>query len=693
MNGMKQKPNRLINEKSPYLLQHAYNPVDWYPWGDEAFEVAIRENKPIFLSIGYSTCHWCHVMAHESFEDEKVARLINEVFVPIKVDREERPDIDNIYMTVCQAMTGHGGWPLTIIMTPDKKPFFAGTYISKHSRYGRKGLVDLINEIRMLWENEHDEIIDSAEKITYTIQKFLKESPGDEMGEDTLYTAYIQLESMFDMQYGGFGTAPKFPTPHNLYFLLRFYRRFNKNEALDMVLKTLDSMSLGGIFDHIGFGFHRYSTDRRWLLPHFEKMLYDQALIAMAYTEAYQITGSEKYKEMAEKIFEYVMRDMMSEEGAFYSAEDADSEGEEGKFYTWSVDEVMDILGEEEGKLAVKLFNFKKEGNFRDEATGERTGFNIVNFSKDIEKLAEDLKINDIKEKLKNIREKLYNAREKRERPHRDDKILTDWNGLMIASLSKAAAALGNKKYAEAAKKAADFILDSFGENGRLMHRYRKGEWKVIANVDDYSFLIFGLLELYGASFEEKYLKYALKLNEELIDYFWDEKNGGFYFTSKDEEEILIRTKEVYDGAVPSGNSVALLNLLRIGRITGNSKYDDFAAKLQRAFSKSVMDTPMGYTQMLVGLDFSLGPSLEIVIAGKRNSEDTLNMIKVLQRRFIPNAVLLLNPAGEENPEIHSIAEYTRLQKSIDGRATAYVCRNFACSEPATTVEEMLNKL
>jgi uncharacterized protein YyaL (SSP411 family) len=630
-------------------------------------------------------------MAHESFEDEEVAKLMNEAFVSIKVDREERPDIDNIYMAVCQMMTGSGGWPLTIIMSPDRKPFFAGTYFPKHGRYGRIGMMELIPKIREYWEKNKNDALKVADKIISTLKEEGDDFTGEELGEEVLHDGYEYFKYLFDDSYGGFGTAPKFPTPHNLMFLFRYWKRTEEGKALIMALKTLDMMALGGIFDHVGFGFHRYSTDSRWLLPHFEKMLYDQALLALAYTEAFQITKKQDYKSIAEKIFTYVLRDMTSEEGGFYSAEDADSEGEEGKFYVWSVEEIEKVLGKEDGEFAAKVFNFQKEGNFKDEATRRKAGHNIIHFKKPLAVLGKELGIDNIEQKVENIRKRLFEEREKRVRPGKDDKILVDWNGLMIAALSKGASVFDNDDYAKAAKKAADFILQSIEKNKKLLHRYCKGEWNFPGNIDDYIFFIWGLLELYEATFEVKYLKKAINIMDECIKNFWDNNNGGFYFTPEG-EEVLVRNKEIYDGAVPSGNSVALLNLLKLGRITGNPEYDEKANKLVKAFSKTVSKAPHGYSQFLIGIDFMVGPSYEVVVAGNSQSEDTLEMIKVLRRKFIPNKVVLLNPAEEKDAEIQSIAEYVRYQQPVENKATCYVCKNFACNRPVNDVYDMLSQ-
>ena len=690
------KHNRLIHEKSPYLLQHAENPVDWYAWEPEAFEKARKENKPIFLSIGYSTCHWCHVMAHESFEDPEVARLMNEVFICIKVDREERPDIDNIYMRACQKMTGSGGWPLTILMTPDKKPFFAGTYIPRESHHGRLGMLDLVPRIKEVWDTQHADILKFADQITASLNQLSQGSTGDELDKSTLKTAYEQLSSRFSEQYGGFGNAPKFPSPQNLLFLLRHWQSTNDEKALRMVVKTLQSMQEGGIYDHIGFGFHRYSTDSHWLVPHFEKMLYDQAMLAMAYIEAYQATGKKELRETAKKIFTYVLRDMTDSKGGFYSAEDADSEGVEGKFYVWTEDEIRKVLKGEEADLIINVYNIDKTGNFRDEASGKNTGANILHLEKTLTEVAFKNKtsVDELKERVEAARQKLFTARNKRIHPHKDDKILTDWNGLMIAALAKGAQVCNEPEYAVAAKRAADFILtDMRRPDGRILHRYRDGHAAILANVDDYAFLIWGLLELYETVFDVHYLQTALNLNSEMIRYFWDEQNGGFYFTADDAEELIVRQKDIYDGAIPSGNSVAVLNLFRLARITANSDLEDKANKIMLAFSKDVKSGPSGYTQMMVGLDFGIGPSYEIVIVGNPEAKDTKEMLNSLRKHFIPNKVVLLRPSDQEEPDIIRLAKFTEYQSSFDGKATAYVCLDYACKMPTTDTEEMLKLL
>ncbi len=690
------KGNRLLSERSPYLLQHAYNPVDWYPWGSDAFEKARREDKPVFLSIGYSTCHWCHVMEHESFENEETAALMNETFVSIKVDREERPDIDHMYMAVAQMMTGRGGWPLNVIMTPEKKPFLAGTYFPKQSRFGMMGLDDLCRRIKELWSTRRDEVLQSANKIFTAMRQVPDEQPGDALDKSVLEMAFRQLSQRFDQRLGGFGEAPKFPTPHNMSFLLRYWKRTGDSNALEMVEKTLQALRSGGIYDHVGFGFHRYSTDAEWLVPHFEKMLYDQAMLAMAYLEAYQATGKEQYASTAEEIFTYVLRDMSSPQGGFYSAEDADSEGEEGKFYVWKLEEIDRVLDEREAEVVKEAFNLNLRGNFREEATGRITGNNIPHMKKSINQVARTLNIpeDDARVIMDRVRSKLFEAREKRIHPHKDDKILTDWNGLMIAALAKGARVLGKPEYAQAAEKAAKFVLGTLrNTDGRLLHRYRDGEAGLPAHVDDYAFFIWGLLELYEATFDVNYLKSALDLNRDFIERFWDPHLGGFYFTADDSEELIVRKKEIYDGATPSGNSVAALNLIRIGRIAAAPGLEEKADRIGRAFSGSVKQFPSAYTQLMMAVEFGLGPSQEVVIAGDTDAADTRSMLKQLRRPFLPHTVVLFRPMDHKSPEITRIASYTDGQTSIDSKATAYVCRDYHCELPTTDPGKMLELL
>jgi uncharacterized protein YyaL (SSP411 family) len=688
--------NHLRNETSPYLREHADNPVDWYPWCLEAFEKAQQEDKPVFLSVGYSTCHWCHVMAHESFEHPDVAKLMNETFVSIKVDREERPDIDSVYMKACQVMTGTGGWPLTVILTPDKKPFFAGTYIPRESRFGLEGLTELIPRIRDVWTTRRAEALSLSDRITGLLQQAPADTAGEDLGEATLKLAYEQLAGAFDSQHGGFSRAPKFPTPTNLLFLLRYWKRSGDATALDMVEKTLQTMQRGGIYDHVGFGFHRYSTDSEWLLPHFEKMLYDQATVAMAYIEAYQATRKEDYRQTAREIFTYVLRDMTGPEGGFFSAEDADTEGEEGKFYLWTQEQVREALGDGEADLVNKVFNVQKDGNFVGEATGKKSGANILHLLKPLEEIASDLNVSpkELRARLNAARQRLFGYRDKRVHPMKDDKVLTDWNGLMIAALAKGAQAFDEPRYAEVACGAADFILGSMRKaDGRLWHRHR-GQWTgVDANLDDYAFLVWGLIELYEATFDTTHLRFALELTDDMLKHFWDEDGGGLYLVPGDGEALLVRKKDVHDTALPSANSVAMLNLLRLARLTGNADLEERAAKVARAFSGSVKESPAAYTQLMVALDLAIGPAYEVVIAGDPHAEDTRTMAKELGRRFLPNKVVLLNRSDRKPSEMAGLAEFTKDQSSIGGKATAYVCVNHTCKSPTTDISKMLELL
>lgn len=681
------KPNHLISEKSPYLQQHAYNPVDWYPWSEDAFLKAKREDKPIFLSIGYSTCHWCHVMAHESFEDEETAKLLNETFVPIKVDREERPDIDQIYMRACQMMTGRGGWPLTVIMTPDKKPFFAATYVPKESRFGMVGLKDIIARIQRLWKKDRGQILESADRALQQLRSVQPGKPGSAPDASVLTKAYNELSIIFDIRNGGFGHAPKFPTPHNLMFLLRYQKRSKDVNALEMVETTLQSMRQGGIYDHVGFGFHRYSTDAEWHVPHFEKMLYDQALLAMAYSEAYQAMGREEYAQTARETLEYVERDMTSPDGGFYSAEDADSEGVEGKFYLWTADELRSVLDRDEMDLAIRLFDISESGNFE-------KGRNILRLRTPLEDAAAVLKTpsHDLMVRLEEIRKKLFLAREKRVRPVRDDKILADWNGLMIAAFSKAAQALdepGHAKYSKAASSAADFVLEKMREpDGRLLHRYKDGAG-MKALLDDYAFLIWGLIELYETVFEIKYLQEALKLNAIMMEHFWDERYGGFYFTPDDGEDLPVRQKEIYDGAIPSGNSVAMLNLLRLSHLTGDFGMEEKAGAIARAFAGTVGSQTLGHTMLLCALDFALGPSYEVALVGALDDALILEMIKALRSQFLPSKVVIV-VSGED---VRKVAQFTQTLPQLMGKATAYVCADYSCELPTNEPDRMIDLL
>ena len=687
--------NHLINEKSPYLIQHAHNPVDWHPWSEATFEQARAENKPIFLSIGYATCHWCHVMEKESFEDDETAGYLNDTFICIKVDREERPDIDAVYMAACQMLTGSGGWPLSIFMTPQKKPFFAATYIPRKTRHGRAGLIDICRQVKDLWANQNEKIEDSAESIASNLDRAFKFTAADEPDASLIEQAYQQIKSTFDLQYGGFEPAPKFPTPHRLLFLLRCYHRTGDENALEMVRKTLTAMRLGGIWDHVGFGFHRYSTDARWLLPHFEKMLYDQALIASACLEAYQITREPLFAETATDIFSYVLRDMTSGEGGFYSAEDADSEGEEGKFYVWTTEEFQRVLDEESARRWKTILRLSPEGNFADEATRQKTGTNILHLTTTLDKWSHklDVPVNQLKDEWLKIREQLFAVREKRIHPLKDDKILTDWNGLMIAALAQGARVLNKPEYEAAARKAADFIMTNMiDRNGRLYHRFRDGELAVDAHAADYAFFIQGLLSLYQTTFDLAYAEKARSLQEEMLDNFWDESSGGFYSTPRGNTDLPVRPKELYDGAIPSANSIALLNLVALSRLTGDPGWEDRARNQIRAFAGTVKKQPQAFTYFLCALDFAIRPGQEVIITGEPGASETRDLLAALNLNFSPHKVAMVK-SDQNAKRLAKFSGFTDRLQVIEGQATAHVCRGGACTDATSDSRIMLDKL
>ena len=682
-------PNKLSNEQSPYLLQHKDNPVDWYPWGDEAFELAKKENKPVFLSIGYATCHWCHVMAHESFEDESIAALMNEAFVNIKVDREERPDIDQTYMAVCQMLTGHGGWPLTIIMTPDKKPFFAATYIPKDTRFERMGMRQLVPALSHTWNNEQEKIARAVHSIKDGFQKLQVFEAGKFPGIEHIQKTYTQLSASYDPQYGGIGNAPKFPTPHNLIFLLHYAAHNKDTDALHMVTHTLKNMRKGGIFDHIGYGFHRYSTDRMWLLPHFEKMLYDQALLVLAYTEAYQITGDTFFKQTAYEILEYVSRDLTSSEGGFYSAEDADSEGEEGKFYTWSVEELASLLDDQEYALALSFFHLSEEGNFEDEATKKRTGTNILHTPLLVSEYASKhgLSESQLKEKLSHIRNVLFSNREQRIRPLLDDKVLTDWNALMITALAKASFVFNDQKLFTSANTALEFLEQKLVKNDVLYHRYRNGDMAIEGFADDYAFLIWALIELYQASFDATYLAKAIYWNKTFIEKFWDNKDGGFFFSSQTEHESLLgNQKHTYDGAIPAANSVAMNNLIRLSKLTGDTSLLEKANQMGELFSMHLNNYGGNHSQAMQAVQLVHYTSHEIVVAD--NGTDGEMYINELRKKYLPNSVILKRPDTQYDL-ILDLCPFLKNQIVVDGKTTVYICENFVCNKPVTSIEEL----
>jgi uncharacterized protein len=684
MNSKQEKPNRLINELSPYLLQHAYNPVEWFPWSNEAFEKAEKEDKPIFLSIGYSTCHWCHVMENESFVDEATAEILNKYFVAIKVDREERPDIDNVYMTACQIMSGSGGWPLSLFLTSKKNPFFAGTYFPNTDRYGRISFTELLNKINLAWKTNRDKLEKASDEILVAINNRASDRETVHIPANIFETAYKYFENNFDSLHGGFGSSPKFPSPHNLIFLLRYWKNYKEPGAINIVNKTLSEMHKGGIFDHVGFGFHRYSTDREWLVPHFEKMLYDQALLTLAYTEAFLATNNLEFKIAAEQILDYVNREMTSLSGGFYSAEDADSEGVEGKFYFWTVDDLSACLSDEEKRFAVTVYNIGNENKEKNK---------IPHRSKSFVDLAILLEM-DLKTLLvqkESIRTKMFAYRQARIHPFKDDKILTDWNGLMIGAFANAGRILNNNSYVIAAENAFGFIEAKLIIDEQLFHRSRNDAAGVDANLDDYAFLVFGLIELYSSTYKAEYLTYAVDLVNLTIKHFWDEENRGFYFTPSNGEKLITRTKDIYDGAIPSGNSVMLYNLVKLYRFTINKTYNDYAVKTIGAFSEYIFHSPFASTLFLSAYHLLNSESTEVIIVGSPEEENVKNFLASVSSLFLPNLSILVH---DSEGDVYSLPfEYLALYKKVNSQATFYVCKNFICNLPVNDVAEAIKQI
>jgi len=689
--------NRLSREKSPYLLQHANNPVDWYPWSSEAFDKAKAEDKPVFLSIGYATCHWCHVMEHESFEDEQVAELMNDAFVNIKVDREERPDIDNTYMTICQMLTGHGGWPLTIIMTPEKEPFFAATYIPNRSNQRMQGMLDLIPQIKSIWQNDRQRVMDSVKKIKAGFSSSLQLGQYDgDLSDDITVKAAESLAQRFDKQHGGFGSQPKFPSPHNLLYLLRYADYQNDENAKEMAEETLTKMRLGGIWDHLGGGFHRYSTDAEWLLPHFEKMLYDQAMLILAYAEAWRITNNSLFRDTCYEIFSYLNIQMKSPEGAYYSAEDADSEGVEGKFYVWEKQEIFDALPKSQAELFCEFYNIHENGNFRDESTGEYTGKNIPHLKDRIDTLAEKWEVDSGKlaENLGNARNTLHELRSNRVRPLLDDKILTDWNSLLMAAFATAGAIFDDPEFTDAAKEIEQFISEQMvSDDDTLLHRYRKGDAAIDGMADDYATFIWGLIELHQTTQIPVYLEKAASWQKMFENRFLDKIYGGFFFTSESSEKLLGRQKEIYDGALPSSNSIAALNQFRLSRLTGKMNYDNQSDKIFSAFSDVIENTPAGYTFALLTLLVKNHQPAEIAITGPDNAPKITQILNFLKSedRFRYSVLLMTD---ENKEKVVKNSEFLK-QFKIGDTTAVYVCRNFSCDAPVHTaweLEELLKK-
>ncbi len=689
------RANHLIHEKSPYLQQHAYNPVDWYPWGKEALEKAVRENKPVFLSIGYSTCHWCHVMAHESFEDQEIAEYLNDFFVSIKVDREERPGVDQIYMTATQAMTGSGGWPMSVFLLPDTKPFYAGTYFPPRAIGGTHGFLDILKAIHKIWLGDKKNLADFAEQITAQIRKDSRVA-SKSIDSSWIDTGFSQIEGNYESQYGGFAQAPKFPRPVVMDFLLRYYKERDNKNSRNMALFTLEQMAAGGMYDQIGGGFHRYSVDGQWRIPHFEKMLYDQSQLVLVYLSAFQLTGKALYKQVATETLEYVLRDMQHSEGGFYSAEDADSinpynpeEHSEGAYYLWTEEEINSLLGDNEAALFKAYFGVEKNGNAFQDPQEEFTGRNILYQAKDLSEIAREqgLSATEADNILAAARLILLDKRKSRTAPHLDDKIITSWNGLMISAFARASMVLGNSRYLHEASRATDFILSCLVRGGELKRRWRDGEARYAAGLDDYSFLVQGLLDLYAAGHDPAYLKRAIELTTKQVELFSDE-NGGF-FDIPESEGLLARMKAAYDGAEPSGNSVAVMNLLRLSAITGGEQWARLADECIKSFGKSLGEYPAAMPLMLSGVALQTGKKRQIVIAGEKGAADTDELLREVHGRYLPGTLVLLADGGENQDFLKEKLPFMATVQRIDGRASAYVCENFTCRMPVNTREEL----
>jgi uncharacterized protein len=672
--------NALINETSPYLLQHAHNPVQWYPWSEEALSKAKKEDKPILLSVGYSACHWCHVMEHESFEDEETAKLMNESFICIKVDREERPDIDAIYMTAVQLLTGRGGWPMTVFLTPDQIPFFCGTYFPPEARYGMPGFRNVLLSMAQAYRDQRKALFDDAGAILAELRKSNYFSASrSELDVSMLERASSALIADYDSRNGGFGQAPKFPPSMALSFLMRSYRRENGIQFLEAVEQTLNKMACGGIYDQLGGGFHRYSVDARWLVPHFEKMLYDNALLSRVYLDAFLLTGNDFYRTISRETLDYILREMTSPEGGFYSSQDADSEGKEGAFFLWTVHEIRTILGHEEAELFCRCYGATEEGNFE--------GKNILFVPRSFDIVA---RLNNVPEaRLREIllesRRALFEAREKRIKPERDEKILTAWNALMLRSFAEAANALDNDNYRQMAIRNADFLLSKLHSDGRLLRSYKNGKARFNAYLEDYACLVDGLISLYEAVFDLRWIRVAEQLAESMILKFWDEQGKGFYFTSNDHESLIHRTKDYYDSATPSGNSVAAYALLRLWKLTRDNRWSEYASAILESMAGAMVPHPSAFSHLLCSLDFCLGPTKEIAIVGDPRDEKTRDLLQTVFRKYQPNKVV----ACGINGGIRLLEDKIR----IGELATAYVCENFTCGLPVTSPEALKEML
>jgi len=663
--------NHLIHESSPYLLQHAHNPVDWYPWGDEAFAKARNENKPVLLSIGYSACHWCHVMAHESFEDEDIAQLMNKLFVNIKVDREERPDLDQIYMNAVQMMTHHGGWPMTVFLTPDGVPFYGGTYFPPQDRYNMPGFPRVLISVAEAYRDREKEVSETGESLLKELQRLSEPSgSGRRVENELLDTAYAAIVKSYDSLNGGFGGAPKFPPAMALEFLLRTYVRTDDKDALEMVEHTTEKMAHGGIYDQLGGGFHRYSTDSKWLVPHFEKMLYDNALLSRLYLHYYQVSQSSLARETVEGILDYVLREMTDPAGGFYSTQDADSEGHEGKFFVWDIDEIKSVLGEAGSSSFISYYNVTPGGNFE--------GKNILNVNASAEPPTLE------------SRRKLFEYREKRIKPDRDEKIITAWNGLMLASFAEGGIILGRADYTDAARKNADFVLSNLTRDGLLLRTYKDRVAKFNAYLEDYAFFIEGLVTLYETTGEFRWLKEAIALADRMIREFWDEEGAGFFFTGKSHENLIVRSKDYFDNAIPAGNSVAADVLLRLAILTDNQRYRELAEAVFGELAETARRYPSGFGYALSAIDFHLSNPKEVALLGQGGA-DIQPLLRETWRRYLPNKVVAVGLASDT--EATSALPLLQNRPLLDGRATAYVCQHYTCKQPVNSAEALAVEL
>lgn len=701
--SQKQKhTNKLNRETSPYLLQHAHNPVNWYPWGEEALAKAKEENKPIFLSIGYAACHWCHVMETESFESEEIAEILNKHFISIKVDREERPDLDDIYMTAVAAISGSGGWPMTVFLTPELKPFYGGTYFPPEDKWGRVGFKNLLLRLSGFWQNDlsRAKLFQDAETLSKVVEQRTSLSlPVDEdaeLGVDLIANAVCQLEEAFDDKWGGFSSAPKFPASNAIMLLLRDHFHTGNKRSLGMATFTLDKMHSGGMYDHLAGGFHRYSVDRDWLVPHFEKMLYDNAQLAVVYTEAFQATGNDRYARIAKEIFQYVMTYLTDPSGGIYSTEDADSQGKEGIFYLWEKDELDHILGSKGAKIVSRYFNVKKTGNFSSHEDYHK-GFNILHIGGDAATSADKLGMTEeqLEDTLAQAKKKLHQVRDKRERPGLDDKIITSWNALMISAFARGYQVFSDKKYIHAAEKAATFVMEKLHtEDGKLLRTHRAGESKFYGYLEDYAYIGRAFIDLYEAGFDIQWLLAAEKLTEEMIAQFWDEHSASLFNTGRYHKNLIVRAKSTNDSATPSPVGVAVDSFLRLGKLLNKEAYYEKARRLLKANHPYMEKAPQGYITLLMNVGSLIHPTKEIAIVGTKDSEDTQKLLKAVHQRFIPHRVIaFLDPDNQNAEELSKKIPLLSGRKLIASKATAYVCENFACKLPVTSPEELTKQL